>query len=106
MDGGVYVSDDWKVRPNSTLSYGLRFETQNYIHDRADWAPRFGIAYGLGRGSNRAPKTVLRAGFGIFYDRFGQQLQLQAQILEWSVIRPSISSIIRVSIRISRRLRS
>ena len=81
VDGGVYVSDDWKVRPNLTASYGLRFETQNYIHDRADWAPRVGVAYGLGRGSNRAPKTVLRAGFGIFYDRFGQQLQVQAQIL-------------------------
>ena len=82
VDGSVYLSDDWKLRPNLTLSYGLRFETQNYIHDRADVAPRFGIAYGLGRGSNRAPKTVLRAGFGMFYDRFGQQLQLQAQILD------------------------
>ena len=80
-DTGVYVADDWRVRPNITLSYGLRFETQNYIHDHADWAPRVGLAYGLGRGSNRAPKTVLRAGFGLFYDRLSQQLQLQAEML-------------------------
>ena len=80
-DVGVYLADDWKVRPNLTVSYGLRFETQNYIHDKADWAPRFGIAYGVGGRSNRAAKTVLRAGFGIFYDRFGQQLQIQAELL-------------------------
>jgi hypothetical protein len=78
-DTGVYVSDDWRVRRNFIFSYGLRFETQNYIHDHADWAPRAGFAYGIGRGANT--KTVLRAGFGIFYDRFGQQLQLQAELL-------------------------
>ena len=78
-DTGVYFSDDWRVRRNFIFSYGLRFETQNYIHDHADWAPRVGFAYGIGRGANT--KTVLRAGFGIFYDRFGQQLQLQAQLL-------------------------
>ena len=66
---------------NLTVSSGLRFETQNYIHDHADWAPRVALAYGIGRGSNRSPKTVLRAGWGIFYDRFGNQLQLQAEIL-------------------------
>ena len=80
-DTGAYVSDDWRLRPNFTLSYGLRFETQNYIKDRADWAPRIALAYGIGRGSNRVPKTVLRAGWGVFYDRFGNQLQLQAEIL-------------------------
>jgi len=80
-DTGVYVADDWRVRPNVTLSTGLRFETQNYINDHADWAPRIGIAWGLGGGANHVPKTVLRAGYGIFYDRFGQALQLQAQTL-------------------------
>ena len=69
------------MRPNVTLSYGLRFETQNYINDHADWAPRVGIAWGLGGAANRAPKTVLRAGFGMFYDRFGQALQLEAETL-------------------------
>ena len=71
-----YVEDDWKARPNLTLSAGLRFETQDHIHDRADFAPRLGIAWGLGKGKN--VKTVLRAGSGVFYDRFSQGYILNA----------------------------
>jgi hypothetical protein len=64
-----YIQDDWRVKPNLTLSAGLRFETQNDIHDHGDWAPRFGFAWGVG-GRNAAPKVVVRGGYGIFYDRF------------------------------------
>ena len=78
VDAGLYVQDDWKVRPTFTLSGGLRFETQNAIHDHADWAPRVGFAWGIGGGGKSAPKTVLRAGFGLFYDRFTQNLILNA----------------------------
>ena len=80
FDAGLYVQDDWRVRPNITLSGGLRFETQTDIHDHADWAPRAAIAWGLARGSN-TPKTVIRAGWGIFYDRFEDQYLLQAEHL-------------------------
>jgi hypothetical protein len=70
---GLYGEDDWRIRPNMTLSLGLRYETQNHISDHADIAPRIGFAWGLGGGGGgRAAKTVLRAGAGIFYDRFGQ----------------------------------
>ncbi len=80
FDAGLYVQDDWRVRPNITLSAGLRFETQNDIHDHGDWAPRFGIAWGIG-GRSAPPKVVLRGGFGIFYDRFQTAQLLQAELL-------------------------
>ncbi len=77
-DAGIYVQDDWKLRPSLTLSGGLRFETQNAIHDHGDWAPRIGFAWGIGGGGKSAPKTVLRGGFGLFYDRFTQSAVLNA----------------------------
>lgn len=72
VDAGLYVQDEWRVRPNITLSYGLRFETQNAIHDHSDWAPRVAIAWGIDGNGKNAAKTVLRAGYGIFYERFGE----------------------------------
>ncbi len=85
FDAGLYVQDDWRVRPNITLSGGLRFETQNNIHDHDDWAPRVAVAWGLARGKNPA-KTVIRAGWGIFYDRFSDNLILQAERLDGLVL--------------------
>ena len=80
VDVGLFVQDDWRVKPNITVSLGLRFEAQNEIQDHDDWAPRLGFAWGIGRGKT-PPRTVLRAGFGIFYDRFTEASALQAERL-------------------------
>src|SRR5579862_8467763 len=79
-DAGLYAQDDWRLQPNITLSLGLRFETQNEIHDHGDWAPRVGLAWGVG-GKSSAPKVVIRGGFGVFYDRFQAEQLLQAERL-------------------------
>ncbi len=77
FDAEPYVQDDWRVRPNITISLGLRYEAQNNIHDHNDWAPRFGFAWGVG-GRSGPPKVVIRGGSGVFYDRFQVTPLLQA----------------------------
>ncbi len=74
-DLGIFAQDDWKLKPNFTLSLGLRYETQNEISDHADFAPRVGFAWGVG-GGKAGPKTVIRGGSGFFYDRFTTALTL------------------------------
>ena len=70
FDAALFYQDDWRYRPNLTLSYGVRFEAQNRVHDHADWAPRFAVAWAPGPVGKTPPKTVLRAGYGWFYQRF------------------------------------
>ncbi|MCL5742952.1 MAG: TonB-dependent receptor [Acidobacteria bacterium] len=77
-DLGVYIQDDWRARPNLTISGGLRYETQTNIHDWTDFAPRLGIAWAPGGTGGKNGKTVIRGGFGMFYDRFDDSLVLQS----------------------------
>ena len=77
FDAGLFFQDDWRLRPNFTLSYGLRFEGQNRISDHADFGPRLSFAWALGGGGKPAT-TVIRGGYGWFFDRFQSTYVLQA----------------------------
>jgi hypothetical protein len=77
FDAAAFFQDDYKARPNLTLSYGLRYEGQSHITDHNDWAPRFSLAWAPGR-SNGPSKTVVRAGYGWFFDRFDSNYILNA----------------------------
>ncbi|HUV70393.1 MAG TPA: carboxypeptidase regulatory-like domain-containing protein [Terracidiphilus sp.] len=70
IDGSMFLQDDWHWKPNLMIGLGIRYEGQNYIHDHADWAPRIAIAWSPGHPGKARPKTVVRAGYGWFYNRF------------------------------------
>src|SRR5687768_5859488 len=105
-DVSFYMQDEWKLRPNFTISPGLRYENQNNVRSNLNFAPRIGFAWSPSFGSTKkapeaadkktepakpgaaaaAPKpaapgqskTVIRGGFGIFYNRISEDLSMQA----------------------------
>jgi uncharacterized membrane protein YgcG len=81
FDFGGFGQDDWKIRPNFTLSIGLRYENQSNIDSNFNIAPRVGFAWSP-RGQQS--KTVIRGGYGIFYDRVSENLTLNATRLNGS----------------------
>jgi hypothetical protein len=65
---GVFVQDEWRVRPNLTINAGLRYDLQwlpdPIQTDTNNISPRIGLAYSPGD-----RKTVIRAGAGVYFDR-------------------------------------
>jgi len=65
---GPFAQDQWRITPKLTLNYGLRWDYESglasYVNrDYNEFQPRIGLAY------SPDGKTVIRAGFGIFFDR-------------------------------------
>ena len=86
-DLGLFVQDEWRIRPNLTLTMGLRYERQTNISSNYNFAPRLFFAWapggtsvggGPGGPSSSSPKMVIRGGIGVFYDRFGERATLLA----------------------------
>jgi hypothetical protein len=65
---GAFAQDEWRVRPDLTINAGVRYDVQflaaPITTDANNVAPRLGVAYAPGD-----HKTVVRAGFGIYFDR-------------------------------------
>ena len=65
---GFYVQDEWKLLPSFTLNLGVRYDLQflQQIHtDRDNVSPRAGFAWS----PFASRSTVVRGGFGLYYDR-------------------------------------
>ncbi len=78
---GLFIQDEWNVRPNLNLSLGLRYDTQSNVHGRLNFAPRFAFGYAPKVDGGGKTKTVIRGGFGIFFDRVSENLAFQADHL-------------------------
>ena len=79
MNYALFAQDSWRLTPHLTINYGLRYEystytqpplnpdypqTANLNQPGNNFAPRIGAAYSFNQN-----KTVVRAGYGIFYAR-------------------------------------
>ncbi len=60
-----FIQDTWRLSPRLTLNAGLRYDYQSLLDDRNNFGPRAGFAWDV-RGDGR---TVIRGGYGIYYDQ-------------------------------------
>ncbi len=77
----VFGQDTWKVRPNFTLNYGLRYFIQKEASpvplDKNNFQPRVGFSWDVFKNA----KTVIRAGAGIFTGQIDNQITNVANTL-------------------------
>jgi hypothetical protein len=62
---GIFAQDEWRLKRNLMLSYGLRYEEETIVRDVNNFGPRVAFAYD----PFKTGKTVIRGGAGIFYNR-------------------------------------
>lgn len=74
IDFGAYVQDDWRISSSFMLTLGLRYEFQTNIDYHLNLAPRISFAWTpkFANKDVQKPSTIVRGGFGIFYDRFNE----------------------------------
>ncbi len=64
---GTFAQDHWSVKPRLTADLGLRYDFEHlpagFRQDMDNFSPRVGLAF------SPTHRWVLRAGFGMFYDR-------------------------------------
>ncbi len=77
-----FVQDEMRLRPKLSLMLGLRYEGQSNGNRFDNIAPRLAFAYAPG-----SARTVIRAGFGIFYDRRPEVMEQQALLYDGIQIR-------------------
>jgi TonB dependent receptor/Carboxypeptidase regulatory-like domain len=63
-----FIQDHWALTKRLTIDAGIRYDFEHlpaqFKHDTNDFAPRIGLAY------SPSPEWALRAGFGVFFDRY------------------------------------
>jgi hypothetical protein len=79
LELALFLNDDWRLRPDFLVSFGIRYETQTNISDHFDLAPRLSFAWSPGAKPGSRPQTVVRGGFGLFYDRISENIVMDAE---------------------------
>ena len=70
----VFWQDAWQIRPNFTLTYGLRYELDTQYAPLNTYKKDFGPRVSFAWDPFKDHKTVVRGGYGIFYSPIYEQI--------------------------------